>query len=102
MEAVSGQSMVEYFESGTHPAADRQHADELIGKKGIRRGKWKLVQMPEPFGTGAWELYDLDSDPSERDDLAEEMPELVEELAARWDAYAAENGVILPDWVSGY
>ena len=102
VEPVSGRSMVEYFATGKYPLEERQHADELIGKKGIRRGKWKLVQMPEPFGSGAWELYDLDADPSERHDLAEEMPDLVDDLAAAWEAYAAANGVILPDWVSGY
>jgi arylsulfatase len=102
VETMTGQSMVGYFETGTYPAAGRQHADELIGKKGIRRGKWKLVQMPAPFGTGDWELYDLDRDPAEQTNLADEMPHVVEELAAAWEAYAADNGIILPDWVSGY
>ena len=74
----------------------------MLGKKGIRVGRWKLVQMPPPFGTGEWELYDLDADLAEQNDLAAEIPDKVAELEALWNHYARENGVILPDWVSGY
>ncbi len=102
IEAMTGVSALEYLETGEGTAANREHADELIGKKGIRRGQWKLVHMPEPYGTGDWQLYDLEADPSESNDLAAERPEIVKELTARWEAYAEENGVILPDWVSGY
>lgn len=80
----------------------RIHADELIGKRGIRQGDWKLVHMPPPYGNGTWQLYDLAADPAESNDLADEMPEKVAELASFWDQYADDNGVVLPDWVSGY
>ncbi|MFP4055446.1 MAG: sulfatase [Candidatus Brocadiia bacterium] len=45
----------------------------------IRRGPWKLLRpMPgEPF-----ELYNLDDDPQEKHDLAEERPEKLRELEA--------------------
>lgn len=38
----------------------------------VRRGKWKLIEFYE---TGAMELYNLDQDPGETLDLAEEEPE---------------------------
>ena len=65
-------------------------------------GAWKLVQMPAPYGNGAWQLYNLDTDPAEAEDLAGRHPDKVATLKAAWDEYARTNGVILPDWVSGY
>lgn len=105
VEAMTGISALPAFEgtaSSAGAAAPRIHADELIGKRGIRRGEWKLVHMPEPYGNGDWQLYNLVNDPSESVDLAADMPDLVAELAATWEQYAEDNGVILPDWVSGY
>jgi arylsulfatase A-like enzyme/Flp pilus assembly protein TadD len=39
--------------------------------RAIRRGKWKYIQAPRP------ELYDLESDPMELENLAAEQPDLV-------------------------
>ncbi|MGI9233736.1 MAG: arylsulfatase [Woeseiaceae bacterium] len=105
IEPMTGVSAVSVFEGQTTPAritAPRVHADELIGKRGIRRGEWKLVHMPKPYGNGDWQLYNLVKDPAESVDLAADMPELVAELAMVWEQYAEDNGVVLPDWVSGY
>ena len=101
IEPMSGVSVVDLLSSG-ESLAPRWHADELMGKLGVRQGNWKLVQMPEPYGNGRWQLYDLGSDIAESNDLADEVPGRVTELEAYWKRYAEENGVILPDWVSGY
>ncbi len=37
-----------------------------------------------------WELYDLDADPGERQDLADEYPELTAELADIWQRFGRE------------
>lgn len=58
--------------------------------------------MPPPHGTGGWQLFDLDADPSEQHDLAASRPADVARLQAHWDAYARRYRIILPDWVSGY
>jgi arylsulfatase len=58
--------------------------------RAIRDGKWKLVAVH-----GAeWELYDIDSDPSELTDLAKEQPAKVKELAAKWDEWARRTNVL--------
>ena len=44
----------------------------------IVRGKWKLMQN-NPFLP--WELYDLDKDPQEQENLAAKRPELVRQLS---------------------
>ena len=77
--------------------ANRELGLEAYGMDAYRRGDWKVLRLPEPFGNGSWQLYDLASDPGERDDLAPSRPELVEDLGKAWEEYAAANGVIRPD-----
>lgn len=69
---------------------------EYSGDRALRRGRWKLVQMPPPFGSGAWRLYRLDRDPSELHDQAAEEPALREQLLGLWEEYARDHGVIVP------
>lgn len=56
-------------------ADDATHGWELFGRMGVRKGKYKAVFIPEPYGPERWQLYDLERDPGETDDLAE-MPEV--------------------------
>ena len=79
---------------------------EHEGNKAVRRGRWKLVaEYPGSWRTlrsyptgGAWELYDLDTDRTETRDLAAQHPELVRELAAAWESWAARAQV--EDWAA--
>lgn len=75
---------------------------ELFGKAAIRQGDWKAVSMPAADGGRTWELLDLATDPAETRDLAASQPERLAALVALWEAYAADNGVILPSERSGY
>ncbi|MDA0372141.1 MAG: sulfatase-like hydrolase/transferase, partial [Planctomycetota bacterium] len=74
------------------PTAERSIAYEHQLARGLRRGRWKIVwgkRMPkEP----AWELYDLENDRAEQQDLAAERPGLVEELVREWEAWAKRVG----------
>ncbi len=79
-------------------AADEAVGYELAGSSAVFRGKYKLVQNLPPKGNGKWELYDIESDPSEVNDLAGEKPALVAELTAAYEAYAKANNVVpVPD-----
>ena len=60
---------------------------EHEGNRAIRIGKWKLVAKG---ANGAWELYDLNADRSELNDLSEKYPERTKEMADRWEAWAIE------------
>jgi arylsulfatase len=70
---------------------------ELFGNRAIRQGKWKLLWMCPPHGTGAWQLYDMDADPAERTDLSSAEPAIKQRLAGLWDDYVRLNNVVLPD-----
>jgi arylsulfatase len=67
---------------------------ELAGSSAIFQGNFKLVQNLPPKGTGEWELYDMNADPSEVHNLANENPDLVAELVAAYADYERQNGVI--------
>lgn len=63
---------------------------EHEGNRAIRRGKWKAV-LKHP---GPWELYDIQADRTELNNLADEKPELLEELVAAWQAWADRANVV--------
>ena len=58
--------------------------------------------VPDSIRNGQWQLYNLRSDPAELHDLSAAHPQRLRELVALWDDYAERNGVILPDFISGY
>ena len=67
---------------------------ELAGSSAVFQGKYKLSINPPPKGTGAWELYDISTDPSELHDLAKQKPELVAQLTKAYTEYEKKNGLV--------
>jgi arylsulfatase len=102
VEPLSGRSFSPVFDGKTIASSSRVAGVELVGKRAIRAGEWKLVHMPEPYGIDDWQLFNLRNDLSESTDVSEQFPEKVNELKDHWERYAEANGVIIPDWVSGY
>jgi len=68
------------------PGARSPHGVHFYEIDGVRRGRWKLVRLPK----GKMELYDLDVDPGERDNLAVRFPKRVAELKSLLDAHAKD------------
>ena len=63
---------------------------EHEGNRAVRKGNWKLVcKYP-----GDWELYDIVANRTETDDVAAQHPEIVAELSALYDAWAARCDVV--------
>ncbi len=53
----------------------------------VRYGKWRLYRsLPEH----PWRLYDLDQDPREENNLAQEFPEVVQQLEAKHSEWSDE------------
>ena len=76
---------------------NRELGWELFGNRGLRHGEWKLMAIAPPYGTGEWQLFNLETDPGETLDLGNEHPEKLRELVVLWEKYAKANNVILPD-----
>jgi arylsulfatase len=66
---------------------------ELFEMKAYIQDEWKLLRLPAPFGTGEWELYNLEDDPGEMHDLSDQYPEKKEELLKAWKHYVEQNEV---------
>jgi arylsulfatase len=69
---------------------------EVFGNRAVRQGDWKLRWQYKPFGRGDWELYNLETDPAERIDLAAERADKLKEMLGLWNDYVQANNVILP------
>lgn len=97
--ALQGRSVLRRLTDGTQPEpnAGRALALELFGRRAVRRDQWKALNFARPFGTGAWELYDLQADPGESHDVAAAQPRQLAELIEAWNRYAREVDVVLPE-----
>ena len=65
---------------------------EFDGHKAVREGQWKLVGSGNPKELNNWELYDLEADRTELNNLAQQDPLRVERLANVWRNWARRTG----------
>ncbi|MDT4857028.1 Arylsulfatase [compost metagenome] len=92
VQPMQGVSMVPALRGDDLP--ERAVGWELFGRKALRKGDWKMVWMGAPYGTSAWQLYNLAEDPAESRDLAAAQPAKLAELGRDWQAYAQRNNVL--------
>jgi arylsulfatase len=77
--------------------------DEVDDIRYVRRGPWKLTRVVNYMLPSAallidhdWQLYNMDTDRGETNDVSAENPAIVSELIADWDAYVSRVGVAQP------
>jgi arylsulfatase len=84
------------FDGAAPPRSGPQHF-EMFGHRGIWKDGWKAVAYHppgRPFDADIWELYHLDRDFSETEDLALSDPDRLEAMIALWWAQAEAHGVL--------
>jgi arylsulfatase A-like enzyme len=104
-DAIQGTSL-QY--SINNPSAPTQHSQQyyyIFGSRSIYKDGWKAaLPYPSSFITGnaksqksfdenAWELYNLNDDPTERIDLAAKYPEKLSELKALYEKEAQSHNL---------
>jgi len=107
--APDGINLVSILEASGQPTETR---DGIVHHSGdgmfaIRKGRWKLIEgrgsggftaparrKELPEGEPSVQLYDLASDPGESRNLANDMPEKVEELQGLLDAIRSGDGSV--------
>jgi arylsulfatase len=70
---------------------------EMVGHRGIYANGWKAVTRHTPgvsFDDDVWELYHVEADRSETNDLAKQEPDRLNELIALWWEEAENEGVL--------
>jgi arylsulfatase len=89
---LEGTSLVPTFKGRDLP--ERALFWEHEGNKAVRLGKYKLVSRWKKGVEYSWELYDMEADRSETNDLYEKMPEKVVELESLWKNWAKRAGAL--------
>ena len=100
---MEGRSLLDALRRGG-PVLDRRLFWEHGGNRAVREGRWKLVSYyneveedPVTYGlgqrTGPWELYDMEKDRAELDDLAARMPDRVRRMENAYQQWARRIGV---------
>lgn len=98
---LSGRSMAYTFDA--EPDAPTQKDVQyfcMLGTRGIWKDGWKALAIHAPlsgkgnFEDDVWELYHVEEDRSESNNLAEEYPEKLEELKQAWFDEAEKNKVL--------
>jgi arylsulfatase len=85
---MEGKSLTKAF--ANRPLERELLAWEHEKNRAIRMGAWKLVaKAGEP-----WELYDVEKDPVEMQNLAKREPVLVTAMSAAWEAWARRCQVL--------
>jgi len=87
---VEGRSLLPILRGGKRPPPEALFWAQL-GNRAVRQGKWKLVWDVD---FKHWELYDMETDRTERDNMATRHPAQVKALALAYEQWAKSVGRI--------
>ncbi|MEO0882626.1 MAG: arylsulfatase [Pseudomonadota bacterium] len=97
---VTGRSLLSVLRGDAESAYTSTdiRAIEVSGNSALYKGDYKITRSVRPVGDGRWRLFDLTMDPGETNDLSATLPDVMSDMLAAYDAYAASMGVLdMPD-----
>jgi len=89
IQPMEGKSLAAAFDN--KPIERKAIFWEHEGNRAVRMGNWKLVAKGQK---GAWELYDMEKDRTELNDLAQQYPNQAEEMSAMYQEWAKRTKVV--------
>ncbi|MDP3078475.1 arylsulfatase [Bradyrhizobium sp.] len=94
---IEGESFARSITDASAPSKPSSQYFEMFGHRGLWHGGWKAVSYHPPgtpFENDTWELFHLDGDFSEVDDLAAKQPEQLAEMIRLWWSEAEKHNVL--------
>ena len=98
VKPMEGISFAYTFNNAQEPSRKKEQYYELEANRGYVADGWKIATFREnsqAYDEPKWELYNLNNDMSESQDLAKEFPDKVKELDKKWWK-AAKKYQVLP------
>jgi len=93
INSLAGQSLLPLLTGNANEVQRKEPLGwERGGNKAIRSGKWKLVSIAA--SGGKYELYDMEADRAENNNVAASHPEIVEKLKSEYNEWARKNDVV--------
>lgn len=86
---MAGESLVPILSGHDKPIHTKPVYWEHEGNRAMREGPWKLVWAND----GPWELFNLDADRTEMNDLSKMMPQRTARMKRLWESWARKTGV---------
>jgi arylsulfatase len=103
VHTMTGTSVLDYLGGRSESVHGNEPLGwELYGSRALLKGEWKAVRIFPPDGSGEWELFNVKTDPTETTNLAVDFSDVLAELIADWERYAASNGVAVFERDLGY
>jgi arylsulfatase A-like enzyme len=107
-EPIQGRSFIGTFNDKNANEIRTSQYFEIFGNRSIYKDGWWAASLAfepwqaergdfDPF-KAKWELYNLDKDFSQANDIAQQNPDKLNELVALWWAEASANKVLPLDW----
>jgi arylsulfatase len=96
-QPLEGTSLAYTFAAADTPTAKDVQYFEMLGHRGLWHRGWKAVTWHRPgtsFDADQWELYHVDDDFNEVNDLAATRPEKLREMVERWWVEAGKYKVL--------
>lgn len=99
VEPMLGESLSDFLAGN----AEQVHDDDYVtavysaGHAYLRQGRWKIANLDAPFDERDFQLFDLEVDPGEVNDLAAAEPEKYAQMIALWRTERKRLGIVLPE-----
>jgi len=98
IQPMRGESINAFLSGDTDMVHDENYVTVHShgGRMLIRKGKWKLTTLEAPFEESKLELFNMETDPGEMNNLVKAKPEKYQEMLELWREERRNRGIVLP------